>query len=66
MTRISSYCAHGGCIAVTAVNTGIWIHPHDLPWWRGLHFTDTEWDAFEAGVRDGEFSLARLRGEEAS
>ncbi|MBP2370278.1 hypothetical protein [Pseudonocardia parietis] len=63
MTRISSYCHRNGCVAVTAVNTGVWIHPSALPWWRGLHFTDAEYIAFEAGMRAGEFTLAALRAD---
>ena len=27
-----------------------------------LHFTDAEWDAFQAGVRDGEFNFALVAG----
>lgn len=60
--RISSYCAHGGCVAVGADRDEIVVRSSRVPDGPILRFTADEWDAFVAGVRDGEFDRSALRG----
>lgn len=59
-TRISSYCLDGGCVAVTRVDTLIWLHRSTEPWYRGRWFTPGEFDAFTAGVAAGEFTVEAM------
>lgn len=59
--RTSSYCSSGGCVEVAALSDGGAVirctrNPH-----LTLTFNGTEWSAFLAGVRAGEFS-ERLTG----
>lgn len=53
--RISSYCAHGGCVAVGLGHDEVLVRSSRVPDGPVLRFTAEEWDAFVAGVRDGEF-----------
>lgn len=59
--RISSYCHHGGCVAVGIDQDEILVRSSRLPDSPVLRFTAAEWDAFVAGVRDGEFDRAALQ-----
>lgn len=57
--RKSSYSANGGeCVAVAQDADGT-IHVADTKaWGKPTHtYTQSEWRAFVAGVRDGEFDL---------
>ena len=60
--QVSSYCNNGGCVAVAADGDDLIIVRDDKnvdgP---TLTFTAAEWDAFVAGVKDGEFDRAALR-----
>lgn len=62
VTRVSSYCHEGGCVAVTRVNGVTWLHRSDEPWYRGRWFDDAEFEAFTAGVKAGEFDVDVLSG----
>ncbi len=59
--RVSSYCGAGACVAVAPLEDGgVAVRDDkskDGPW---LTFTPTEWTAFVAGVKDGEFDLGTL------
>lgn len=59
-TRISSYCNLGNCVAVTRVDTLIWLHRSTEPWYRGRWFTPAEFDAFTAAVAAGEFTAEAM------
>jgi len=54
---ISTYCAHGGCVAVAKRPDGSRVVRDDKSHGEGpvLEFSAAEWDAFIAGVKDGEF-----------
>ena len=62
--KISSYCVGGGCVAVSTDSDGTIVVAdsktlsHCGP---RLSFTSDEWDAFLAGVKNGEFERAALR-----
>ena len=57
--RISSYCHMGGCVAVTLLPDGrIGVRDEKDPDGPVLTFTDAEWTAFVAGVKNAEFDLA--------
>lgn len=59
--RISSYCAHGGCVAVGVERDEVVVRSSRIPDSPVLRFTAEEWDAFVAGVRDGEFDRSSLQ-----
>jgi Domain of unknown function (DUF397) len=60
--KVSSFCHSGGCVGVAAgpqdsvvvINTTAASSPE-------LSFTASEWDAFVAGVKNGEFDRAQLQ-----
>lgn len=54
---ISTYCAHGGCVAVAKLPDGGRVVRDAKAADDGpvLEFTAAEWTAFVAGVKDGEF-----------
>jgi|GEM_PF-955442 hypothetical protein len=51
-------------VEVATVSGGVAMRDSDHPAGPVLLFTRAEWDAFEAGVRDGEFDIADERGPE--
>jgi Domain of unknown function (DUF397) len=56
--RISSYCYSGGCVAVSAHSDDVILVADSKTVDAGgdfLRFTGMEWDAFIAGVKNGEF-----------
>lgn len=55
----SSYCLGGECVAVAATEDGVLVRSTVTG--ATVPFSDAEWSAFLAGVRDGEFDAARLR-----
>ena len=56
----SSFCVGGECVAVAAPADGVVVRSTVSG--AELSFTDAEWAAFVAGVRNGEFDVERLRG----
>lgn len=56
----SSFCVGGECVAVAAPADGVIVRSTVSG--AELIFTDVEWAAFVAGVRNGEFDVERLRG----
>lgn len=61
----SSACSpdHGTCVEVAPGVSGVAVRDSKDPEGAVLHFTDSEWNAFLAGVGAGQFSLMRLRGQ---
>lgn len=55
----SSFCLGGECVAVAAPAEGVVVRSTVSG--AEVHFTDGEWAAFVAGVRNGEFDVQRLR-----
>ncbi len=57
--RKSSYSGNGGgnCVEVASLAGGIAIRDSKDPDGPKLIFTPAEWEAFTAGVRNGEFDL---------
>jgi len=52
----SSYSGDNGeCVEVMFTGVGFGVRDSKNPTGGTLTFTDTEWAAFTAGVRDGEF-----------
>lgn len=50
--------SNGACVAVAQLNNGtIIVGDTKRPWQKVLRFTPAEWEAFTAGVKDGEFDL---------
>jgi hypothetical protein len=60
VARTSSHSSSGGCVEVEGLAEG-WIAVRDSKDREGpvLRFNPTEWEAFLAGVRGGEFDLAQ-------
>lgn len=55
--RISSFCTHGSCVGVNIEGGEVQVvdtKSDDAP---SLRFTLSEWAAFVAGVKAGEFDL---------
>ena len=46
-----------GCVEVAVTPNGVAVRNSRDPQGPILEFEPTEWDAFKAGVRDGEFDL---------
>jgi hypothetical protein len=68
MTRFrrSSFCAAGACVEVAALpDDGIALRDSKDDSSPVLRFTLEEWDAFVAGVLDGQFSRDALRSHAA-
>lgn len=66
--KISSYCAGGGCVAVaTGPSDTVVVVDSKVAAAAGprLTFTAPEWDAFLAGVKNGEFERAALPPHQA-
>lgn len=61
---ISSYCHQGGCCSITPVDDGVIVSSTVRD--GSVFFSDDEWIAFIAGVKDSEFDLATLRCESES
>lgn len=57
--RKSSYSngAGGMCVEVAYVDGGVAVRDSKNPAGAILRFSGAEWDAFLAGIRDGEFDL---------
>jgi hypothetical protein len=56
--RKSSHSGNNGCVEVAAVGDQVAVRDSKDPEGGVLVFTDREWRAFLAGVRDGEFDGA--------
>lgn len=57
--RVSSFCHHGGCVGVNYTvgsERPVRVMDTNEPE-RRLAFTREEWEAFIAGVKNGEFDL---------
>jgi hypothetical protein len=52
----SSYCAEGTCVAVAAGPEEVQVRDSKDADGPVLRFTREEWDAFTAGIRNGEMS----------
>lgn len=57
--RVSSHSGNqGDCVEVRpAVGGGVEVRHSKHPDAATIHYTDAEWAAFIAGVKDGEFDL---------
>lgn len=55
--RISSFCSDGGCVGVAADEQGISVLDTKVTDGPELRFTRSEWEAFVAGVKNGEFDV---------
>lgn len=56
--RKSTFSGNGGCVEVRRLDDGtIAVRDSKDPSLPPHHFTRTEWTAFLAGVRNGEFDL---------
>ena len=53
----SSYCSSGACVQVASQGTKVLLRDSKDPAACPLQFTIEEWQAFVAGVKDGEFDL---------
>lgn len=61
--RTSSFCMQSGCVAVApARDGGVELASTLLPDRGTIPFSRSEWEAFVAGVKSGEFDLDRLTG----
>jgi Domain of unknown function (DUF397) len=61
--KISSYCLGGGCVAVAAGPDGTVVVADSKTMATDgprVSFTASEWDAFIAGVKNGEFERKAL------
>jgi hypothetical protein len=65
--KISTYCAPKTCVAVAMLGGDeIAVRDEKVPDGPVLIFTADEWDAFIAGVKDGQFDRQTLESELAS
>lgn len=55
--RTSSHSGSSDCVEVAALMAGMAVRDSKDPGGPVLRFTEAEWRAFVAGVRDGEFDL---------
>lgn len=53
----SSFCTGHGCVGVAAAPDGVTVVDTKTPDAAPLRFTTSEWAAFVAGVKAGEFDL---------
>lgn len=53
--RRSSYCDGGTCVEVATTDATVLVRDGKDPDGPMLRFTEAEWRAFVAGVRDGDF-----------
>jgi hypothetical protein len=58
--KISTYCGGGECVAVAVLDDKIAVRDDKMPDGPLLIFTADEWDAFLAGVKDGQFDRQTL------
>jgi hypothetical protein len=56
--KVSSFCSLGGCVEVGLAANGILMRDTKDRAQKALTFTDEEWVAFVAGVKEGEFDFA--------
>lgn len=63
--RRSTFCVGGSCVEVAALSDGADIALRDSKDANSpvLRFTPEEWDAFVAGVLDGQFTRDALRSQ---
>lgn len=58
--RRSSFCASGECVEVRVVDAGgvreVLVRHSERP--EALRFSESEWAAFSAGMKSGQFDLA--------
>jgi hypothetical protein len=57
--RTSTYSAGNGCVEVAFVDGKVGVRDSKDREGPALVFTASEWEAFLAGARDGEFELPR-------
>jgi hypothetical protein len=55
----SSFCQDGGCVDVTILESGVVMVEDTLM--NTAFYDEDEWEAFIAGVKNGEFDYAKLR-----
>lgn len=55
--RRSRRCSTGACVEVARVAEQVLIRDSKIPGGAILAFTREEWNAFVAGVKDGDFGL---------
>jgi hypothetical protein len=55
--RKSTFSQHNGCVEVAHIHEHVAVRDSKDPSGPILTFTHTEWTAFTAGVRNGEFDL---------
>ena len=55
--RKSTFSSHNGCVEVARIHEHVAVRDTKDPSGPILTFTPTEWTAFTAGVRNGEFDL---------
>ena len=53
--RISSFCSDGDCVGVAVTDDGVAVVDTKSPGTAPLCFSPSEWAAFVAGVKAGEF-----------
>lgn len=53
----SSFCGEGGCVGVARTAEGVSVVDLKQSKLKSLEFTQAEWQAFVAGVKNGEFDL---------
>lgn len=56
--RRSTRCATGACVEVAFIEDGVLVRDSKAPTEPALKFSRTEWMAFTAGVRAGDFDDA--------
>lgn len=53
----STFSGNGNCVEIKVADTGVLVRDSKNPTGGELAFTREEWDAFTAGVVDGQFDL---------
>jgi hypothetical protein len=56
--KSSHSSANGQCVEMADIDRGIAVRESKDPGGPALAFTAAEWEAFTAGVKDGQFDLA--------
>jgi Domain of unknown function (DUF397) len=64
--KISTFCKDGGCVSVASLGGKVVVRDDKIPHGPVLIFTADEWDAFVAGVKDGQFDRQTLELPQAS
>jgi len=61
---ISSFCMDGGCVDVSKADANGYVHVTRVDDPHASFFTRVEWEAFVAGVKNGEFDADKLFSQE--